>query len=1095
MCRSEALGAVSGYQYKELLLIMRAARELTGRPSSRKGERRVEVEEILASCIAKAHAHQNLSATKVNQQTSPPKPAAEVPPSAGALPSAGYSPPSDSWMAKAWISSLDEAASCIADALVQPLANAPSAPHCELRFLRALGGSCANDDALGKEVVAALLHNDHTLDTLAAVVWTGIKELSGTRTVREMREQQHKFVQDEEARELSFADLSIFFGGLEALVGPPNANVLFALTEEHWHAADSHKRFTTSNYGVVTTSAIEHAFVTDGDAGLQKFALAIDGMKLSSFPREAHVNAHSREPRPLADFAAKLADVNARLAKMTQPAMETPELIAARLYTGPLYQKYNLVLRGSPSLRGAPPALTAALQSLCEGNRYQTTLHCINSAIVKLSKLTRATTVFRGVRGGVLPASFTNENDFGVRGGVECGFMSTTTDRHVAIEYADGRQGAGATEAAGFLFEIQQGMVDRGAELGWLSQYPHEAEILFAPLTSMELHSVRVDGGVLVYEVRLAVNLAAKTIEQVVAKRKGLLGEMRDAMAMEVRAELHTTGFEEVSVNQLVALVESNVLHRLPADYNDDAVFHDAVQRALAAKRDVLSHPTRLLAFSPTQRSAHAEPITRLLAHADAETRLAALGAFGQLGDAALREQLPAVLRLLGAEEDVPSITVGVAGGKPPPLSPLPVPIKRVTSRHLNLLKRQVREQEQREIEQGVLETAFGAVDVLEGPTLAPCVGLLLALLERSPALLEAEPAERMRQHVLAAVRKVAAIGDCVPSAPADVDATTAAAADAPPSGCNATAPPHALAEHALEILEALERASVRAVDALVDVLSLVPPVALHPLCARLVRLLRHTDGNVKAASLASLRRIKDAGLQVAARDRWPLLLRLHTMSKRSDLCGVAVAALRQLGAPAKGLATLGYRAEDLVRAGYSDDVHDLGYSASELVHAGFSVESLRGAGFGALELKKAGVEANALHEGGFSLVDLRACGFDASTLKAAGCGASELLQAGFALNALKQAGFGVTALRAAGCNASDLRLHCNFDASELRAGGFVLGELVAARFNTQELKWAGFTLKELVDDAKFSIVFLRRAFDEKEMLEFGFTMDEVLGR
>ena len=35
------------------------------------------------------------------------------------------------------------------------------------------------------------------------------------------------------------------------------------------------------------------------------------------------------------------------------------------------------------------------------------------------------------------------------------------------------------------LFEIQMGMIDRGAELGWISQYPHEAECLFAPLTGM----------------------------------------------------------------------------------------------------------------------------------------------------------------------------------------------------------------------------------------------------------------------------------------------------------------------------------------------------------------------------------------------------------------------------------------------------------------------------------------------------------------------------------------------------------------------------------------------------------------------------------
>ena len=67
------------------------------------------------------------------------------------------------------------------------------------------------------------------------------------------------------------------------------------------------------------------------------------------------------------------------------------------------------------------------------------------------------------------------------------------------------------------------GMVDRGAELGWISQYPHEQEILFGPLTGMQLMKTRVDRSSIVAEVRLSVNLNALTIEQVVAKLKRAL--------------------------------------------------------------------------------------------------------------------------------------------------------------------------------------------------------------------------------------------------------------------------------------------------------------------------------------------------------------------------------------------------------------------------------------------------------------------------------------------------------------------------------------------------------------------------------------------
>ena len=74
--------------------------------------------------------------------------------------------------------------------------------------------------------------------------------------------------------------------------------------------------------------------------------------------------------------------------------------------------------------------------------------------------------------------------------------MSTTKDKKVAMQYA-------ASGGRGVVFEIQQGMIDRGADIGGLSQYPHEAEILFAPLTGLEVQSTRCDKTVLVVGVGL----------------------------------------------------------------------------------------------------------------------------------------------------------------------------------------------------------------------------------------------------------------------------------------------------------------------------------------------------------------------------------------------------------------------------------------------------------------------------------------------------------------------------------------------------------------------------------------------------------------
>ena len=47
--------------------------------------------------------------------------------------------------------------------------------------------------------------------------------------------------------------------------------------------------------------------------------------------------------------------------------------------------------------------------------------------------------------------------------------MSTTLDEKVAKAYA-------ADGAGGFVFEIQMGMIDRGADISFLSQYPHERD-------------------------------------------------------------------------------------------------------------------------------------------------------------------------------------------------------------------------------------------------------------------------------------------------------------------------------------------------------------------------------------------------------------------------------------------------------------------------------------------------------------------------------------------------------------------------------------------------------------------------------------------
>ena len=156
--------------------------------------------------------------------------------------------------------------------------------------------------------------------------------------------------------------------------------------------------------------------------------------------------------------------------------------------TAQMFVKYNGVLRGISDK--APPFLKNLMITLCcprlvadnyEGrtitfadakrslNKYATTLHGINSSIIKLGKLTKATKIYHGISGKKLPDEFWKPNEFDMRGGVESAFMSTTLNKEVAMGYA-----SGDSSRMGIIIEVKQGMVNRGADISWLSQYPHE---------------------------------------------------------------------------------------------------------------------------------------------------------------------------------------------------------------------------------------------------------------------------------------------------------------------------------------------------------------------------------------------------------------------------------------------------------------------------------------------------------------------------------------------------------------------------------------------------------------------------------------------
>lgn len=415
------------------------------------------------------------------------------------------------------------------------------------------------------------------------------------------------------AMALHYGGLDDFFGGLEKRIGAPSPKVLETMEDEHTRRVDADTTFTTGNYGIETTSKIEWAFV------VEPTEQALVRLSRSAWPAETdealRVRGRCRMPRPLADFEDVFAEHNCKLQMLQQPQITHEELIGGRMYTGPMYQKYNAVLRGrgqTGTMRDQYVRLCApayASQNYLSGkweyedieakiNSYTTTLHAINSVVLKASKLTMSTRVYRGLSGATLPDEFFRKNEFGVAGGVEHAFMSTTTSREVAMGYASQPT---AHSAAGIVFEIPMGMVDRGADIAWLSQYPHEREILCGPLSGLEVHSYRVDGALLIIEMKLSINLASLTMEQVICKRRKVVQDMceqfllrlgtRDICGSPWREFCRTASVRHVEVNSLLRRWLDAISGEDPEHYNEDSQLADAISDAVLANTCIAGFP------------------------------------------------------------------------------------------------------------------------------------------------------------------------------------------------------------------------------------------------------------------------------------------------------------------------------------------------------------------------------------------------------------------------------------------------------------------------------------------------------------------------
>ena len=499
----------------------------------------------------------------------------------------------EQWTTSRWLESVDLGRH-VAESLVRPLKGRidTSAAHDlsskELAYLRTVA------EVGSPQEIKNLLAEGDLISKLAIEIWDALQDLA-SQSASTSFELHQKFQQEPNTFNLTYSGLETYFNGLEGFLGPPCPDVHRQMEREHGNCPDSHASYEATNYGTTTTAHVEWRFVVSPtDEALRELGLTEWPLesKLHSRPSKQR---YCRHPTPLSAFSEELTARNSQLTSLGHPPLLDEEVIGARLYTGPQFVKYNAVLRG---LQSENPYLKSQFTRLCMGNTYSTTLHVINSCIVKLAMLGTAEKVYRGISGGLLPDEFWTANQFNVRGGVECGFLSTTLDRQVALDYA-------SQSGMGVVFEIQQGMVDRGCDVSWLSQYPHESEILFAPLCGMEVQRTRVEGGAIVIETRLSINLKSLTMEQQIGRRRKLVVDMSEHINLEMRSEVKEEAWTtlaaqcgldagSLALEQLGALLK-RVSGAEAAMYNDNDAFRTAVGHVISAKQAYSLWPSGLV--------------------------------------------------------------------------------------------------------------------------------------------------------------------------------------------------------------------------------------------------------------------------------------------------------------------------------------------------------------------------------------------------------------------------------------------------------------------------------------------------------------------
>ena len=500
-----------------------------------------------------------------------------------------------------------------------------------------------------------------------------------------------------------------FYAGLAGLVDTPDHEVLTmeAMRREHCDGADNDNAFISVG-GICTTPLIEWWFVYDpeqqlNDAPEVKARLADArialGLKAGKWPieppRDIYIDQNTghapdgawvprkAESRMTQKMRQKISKVNGQLVQVGETAFTPEEFIACRLYTGPMGDKYSLVLNAIGAQKSAELSeqeraqflgttadaallpedgseqgtykLLASYFAVCnKGNKYTATLTTLSNALGKLGRVPgKSTPLYKPISElSEVPASLLTPGavEEGGSGGVVFGFTRLEADRQTAME-------AASKTKTQLILEVHQGGVDRAPTLDWLSQYESSDKChVLPPVSCLEVREQKVSGPSIVAggtlnggEVRVLVvdskigwgRDAAKpgrlAIAQLERTRGQLEGKLAETKALLENAKLQTEAMKKE---------RDDIRHSL-------TVTKSKLRTATAGQSAGNSHKAYLDKLKKEREEAQAEQAMAEGGSGEARPATAA-AAPSSTEDAALAERI----RLLEAEKEKLARTV-----------------------------------------------------------------------------------------------------------------------------------------------------------------------------------------------------------------------------------------------------------------------------------------------------------------------------------------------------------------------------------------------------------------------------------------------------